>query len=162
MNTVQKSNTTPAANPAMTSLFHVGCQWRGGAEARRYADRSRQVMKALLSTALLASLLLGCRSADPIDRLAARLNNIGGPSTHVNPVDLPGTASPEEVACAALQPLRTGMHVEKVLEVRKVQIVKATCTGVLVDTNAEGRKIVLILYYRPNLSEWMTQVYDAE
>jgi hypothetical protein len=25
----------PAANPAMTALFHAGCQWRGVADARR-------------------------------------------------------------------------------------------------------------------------------
>ncbi len=119
-------------------------------------------MKALFSTTLLAALLLGCRSADPIDRLVTRLNDMGGPSTHSGPADLPATASPEEVACAALQPLRTGMHAEKVLEVRKVHILKATCPAVLVDTKAEGRKIVLILQYRPSISVWSTQVYDAE
>jgi hypothetical protein len=119
-------------------------------------------MKALLSTALLAALLLGCRSADPIDRMVLRLNDMGEPSTHSGPVDLPATASPEEVACSALQPLRTGMHAENVLEVRKVHIVKATCTAVLVDTKAEGRKIVLILQYRPSISTWSTQIYDAE
>jgi len=30
-------NKAPTANPAMTSLFHAGRQWRGVAEVRRYA-----------------------------------------------------------------------------------------------------------------------------
>jgi hypothetical protein len=118
--------------------------------------------RALFFTALLTALLLGCRSADPIDRLVTKLNDRGGLSTHVGPVSSPAAASPEEVARAALEPLRAGMQVHKVLDVRKVHIVKSTCTAVLVDTESEGRKIVLILVYRPSFSTWDTQVYNAE
>ena len=119
-------------------------------------------MKALFCTTFLAALLLGCRSADPIDRLVTRLNQPGELSTHGGPVHLPATASPEEVACVELDRLRPGMHADKVLEVRQVRILKGTCTAVLVNTKAEGRKIVLILTYRPSVSTWATQVYDVE
>ena len=35
----RKPGPYPAANPAMTSLFHAGRQWRGVADARRYVPK---------------------------------------------------------------------------------------------------------------------------
>jgi hypothetical protein len=119
-------------------------------------------MKALFFTTALTVLLLGCRSTDPFDRLVVKLTDRGGPSTHCWVADAPATASPAEVAAATLEPSRSEVHVKKVLKVRKVRILDETYTAVLVDTKGAGRKIVLILLYRPNISHWNTQVYDAE
>jgi hypothetical protein len=119
-------------------------------------------MKALFFTTLLTVLLLGCRSADPFDRLVEKLTDRGGLSTHCCIADAPATASPAEVAAATLEPSRSEFHVKKVLKVRKVRILGATYTAVLVDTKGAGRMIVLILLYRPNFSHWNTQAYDAE
>jgi hypothetical protein len=119
-------------------------------------------MKALFFTTLATVLLLGCRSADPFDRMVEKVTDRGGLSTHCCIADAPAAAAPAEVAAATLDPLRSEMHVEKVLKVRKVRILDETYTAVLVDTKGAGRKIVLILLYRPKYSHWNTQVYDAE
>jgi hypothetical protein len=45
-------------NPAMTSLLHAGCLWRGAADVRRLAMRTRPTHSVVLAIAILV--VAGC------------------------------------------------------------------------------------------------------
>lgn len=53
-------NKARPANPAMTSLFHAGCKWRGVADARRWAMNPRVFIGMALATTVV---LAGCQSS---------------------------------------------------------------------------------------------------
>jgi hypothetical protein len=158
------ANNVTSADSGWRALLAFVAQRPATAEFSRCADPCRQVVKALFSAGLLVSLVLACRSADPIDRLVTRLSDMGGPRTYCGPVHLPATASPEEVAVAALDPLRNEMNAEKILQVREVHIKPDmhTYTAVLVETKGTGRWIVLLYCLDPNKGIWWTQLHDAK
>ena len=108
----------------------------------------------LISTTILASLLIAAAPVDPIDRLVADLSadpywgNEASPS-----IDLPKAASTKEVVAEVLK--MTGFPsyprkpwIYKILKIRQVHIkgpLPDLYTAVLLDTN-HGRQIVLLQY----------------
>jgi hypothetical protein len=110
---------------------------------------------------LLAVCVLGvisCRSQDPIDRLVNKISSTDPESrnSHFGPVDLPATASVQEVVKNTMGRVK----VRKFITIRDVHIKQATrpFTAVLIDSVDEGQKIVLLFYMGER--GWWTQVYD--
>jgi len=104
---------------------------------------------------------------DPIDRLVARLSSDGMWQNGLfKPVDLPQSASPEEVISQVdkLTGLYQGGKLTsyRIIETRQVQIISSITggkfTAVLLDTNL-GKKIVL-LQYQGSKTGWWSRAYD--
>jgi hypothetical protein len=126
-------------------------------------------MKVRTFSFVVWGILLGCGSRDPIDRLMARLQtetkSITFTSYPFSPIDLPATASSEQLISA----LSERGDFQK-LHVTKVRIVLTRTvqtpedipprwhhTAVLLESDA-GQKIVLL---RPLHSGWYFKIYDA-
>jgi hypothetical protein len=114
-------------------------------------------MNMRLLASLLAAVVAGCATGDPIDRLAAKLSAAGETDGRFITVQLPVTASPEDLTKESLGP---DAHY-KVIKVRPVEINHITSTAVLVDLLGEGQQIVL-LHFIGEARGWWTRAYDAE
>lgn len=115
-----------------------------------------------LSTLAIFSLaaLLGCQPIDPIDRVVRKeSSNEYFPSGMWKPIDLPATASAEEVIGKLFAtPIR-------ILTNREVRISEDLYRAALVETGG-GRKVVLIRYDKDRnptkkLKGWWSRVYDV-
>lgn len=112
-------------------------------------------MRVLVLTIFCLAVALGCRPKDPIERVVQEESANGHfPSGMYRPIDLPATASPEQVIGKVFgAPL-------KVVTNREVRISDDLYTAVVVESGG-GRKVVLIRYERgPKLSGWWSRVYD--
>lgn len=106
-------------------------------------------------------------AADPIDQLVVRLSSNGMWQNGLfKPIDLPSSASPEEVIAQVDQ--KTGLYQNgkitsyQIVEIRQIQIHSSirnqNYTAVILDTNL-GRKITL-LQYQGSTAGWWSRVYD--
>ena len=117
--------------------------------------KHRRRINRLLAS-LLAALVAGCATTDPVDRLAARLSAAGETDGRFTPIQLPVSASPEELTAKALGSVAN----YKIIKVRPVQINHIISTAVMVDLQSEGQQIVL-LHYIGETRGWWTRVYDV-
>ena len=125
-------------------------------------------MKATCFIAAIVVMLSGCSHDDPIDRLMAKVSHERVGSYLFTPINLPETASPEQLIAALYD--RGHFHDEhltdiKIVEIRAVQtrprderIPAESYTAVLLDTSA-GRKIML---FQPIKGGWYFKMYDAK
>lgn len=112
-----------------------------------------------------AILISGCSRRDPIDQLMHELPHETVPSYPFKRIELPATATPEELLTALSKrgPGELG-HFDftsyKISQVRSVRPepdpVSEAYTAVLLDTNL-GRRIVLL---RPMKMGWYYRIYD--
>ena len=112
-------------------------------------------MKVLVLVILSLAVALGCRPSDPIERIVQEESaNDFFPSGLYKPIDLPATASPEQVIGKLF-----GAPI-KVLTNREVRISESLYTAALVETS--GRRKVILIRYNPGakLSGWWSRVYD--
>jgi hypothetical protein len=126
-------------------------------------------MRALCFIAVLAFILLGCSRRDPFDRVMDYVSHESVPSYMFMPVDLPATASPEQLISAlkvrgdfGSRQIYTGSV--KILETRSVNTeppMSLAYTGVLIDTNL-GHKMVLFqpLSSKGKWGGWYWKIYD--
>jgi hypothetical protein len=115
-------------------------------------------MKTWLLIILAAVFLAGCGHRDPIDRVVAEASaNPYFKNGPFQPVLLPETASPVEVAARALGYGDSTTNIP-VLEVRKVQIYNEEYTAVLLPFGA-GQRVVL-LQYEKAVGRWWNRKYD--
>jgi hypothetical protein len=115
-------------------------------------------MRAWLLIVLVAVFLASCGRRDPIDRVVAEASAGPGPKNGMfQPILLPETASPVEVAARALGYGNSTTNIP-VLEVRKVQINGEEFTAVLLPF-AAGQRVVL-LQYEKAVGHWWNRKYD--
>lgn len=118
---------------------------------------------ALLS--IIALWLAGCATTpDPIDRLVKDLYSSGLWQNGSFPViNLPATASTEDVVCKVLELDRqvTNYYIVKVRHVSIHSDFLHLYTAVIVQTNL-GEKIVLFKYEGQTHGFWWSRVYEAK
>jgi hypothetical protein len=113
-------------------------------------------MKAPHLATIIGIVLGGCTTSDPIAYYQAHPPQEVGKGNSFGHVDLPPTASPEEVTRAALGPA-----VVEVLEVRKVHPKGVTAhTAVLLMLKGDVRKIAA-LFYSKERGGWVVYAFDA-
>lgn len=129
----------------------------------------------LLTPSLICLCVLVChlskaqatnKAPDAIDWLTAEFGTSGWPNFPTQWVDLPETASAEEVVSnvAQVRWIDQALKNYKILDVRQVHPFPphpTTYTAVLVQTDI-GQKIVLFRYERGQLAGWWYRVYDAK
>ena len=111
----------------------------------------KPVMLAILAVAIVA----GCGPRDPIERIVQKESgNAYFGNGMYSPINLPATASVEQVICKIFPPGT------KILTNREVRISDEMYRAALVETG--GQRKVLLLQYHPGskISGWWHKVYE--
>jgi hypothetical protein len=123
-------------------------------------------MRALYFIAVIAFVLLGCSRSDPFDRVMDYVSHESVPSYMFVPVQLPATATPEQLIHALTVRGEFGrLNIYsgsiKIVETRSVHTAPPMLeayTAILLDTNL-GQKIVLL---KPMSHGWYWKIYDVK
>jgi hypothetical protein len=120
---------------------------------------------------ILTTVTLGCSHRDPIDRAMDELTHENVPSYAFQPIDLPKTATPEQLITVLSknkeeeQRLHFDFTSFKILQIRSVQAPPPfqKITAVLLDTSL-GREVVLLqpIENGANYMGWEYRIYDAD
>ena len=126
--------------------------------------------KAFCFIVVITFVLLGCSRRDPIDRVMDRVSNESAPSYLFVPVQLPATATPEQLVSALkvrgeFGQLNIYSGSVKIVETRSIHhalSIPEAYTAVLLDTNL-GRRMVLFepLSSKSKWGGWYWRIYDA-
>jgi hypothetical protein len=153
------SPTITRPHPA-AKIGCYSCEWAYDAtESRGLTMRSTFYF-------LIVALLVGCATTPvPVDRLVKDLRSSSGlwQNGTFPDINLPRTASTEEVLCKALEGDRqvTNYSIVKVRHVSIHSDFLHLYTEVIVQTNL-GEKIVLFKYEGQTHGFWWSRIYDAK
>jgi hypothetical protein len=128
-------------------------------------------MRAISFIVMMVLVLLGCSRSDPFNRVMDYVSHESVPSYMFVPVQLPATASPEQLISALIVRGEFGrLNIYsgsiKILQTRAVHTVPPmleSYTAVLLDTNL-GQKIVLLQpqSFDGKWHGWYWKIYDVK
>ena len=121
-------------------------------------------MRSLVQGLTIAVLLLGCTKKDPIDTVVEFASNEQVLSYPYVPIDLPQTATPEQLISALMR--RGALRGPLIKRVREVQLPQRPdafghYTAVLLDS-LDGQKVVLLKPLRLKDGGWYFKIYDSK
>jgi hypothetical protein len=127
-------------------------------------------LNAVFFICLVAAVLLGCASTDPIDRLVKKVSSDPWFTSGLYmPIHLPDTASPEQVVARALNVAPTNLMVIEVKRVtisygNQIKIDPKSTEYVAVFVGTKPVYTVVFIQYRPDkyAPGWWWRAYDVK
>jgi hypothetical protein len=130
--------------------------WYRRVSIRENTAQPLKRMKAVTVAALFGALVVGCSTANPIDRFVSHPPQ---EASKPNVVSLPPDATPERVVSEVLG--SDSRH--KILESRRVSFGgRVSPTAVLVETEGRKQEIMLVFYAGAERGGWWTYLYDTK